>query len=224
MKRVIAFSLWGALPQYVNGAIENAQMLDEFYPGWTCRFYVPDTDEQEERVPDRVISELLSLNCEIVTMQQTAGALRMFWRFHPMFDDPDIERFIVRDTDSKFTQREVQCVNEWIESGKSFHVIRDASVHNIPILGGTWGAIPGCIQDMDQKISWYMSLIARPDFNNPRGAYFGQDQYFLCQAIWPLIINDHLAHVRSGMPQLVFTGKERLLDDPKDGHFVGMPA
>lgn len=224
MKKIISFSLWGSLPQYVNGAIANAKMQEEFYPGWTCRFYVPDIDEQEECVPDVIIEELLSLGSEVVRMQQTAGALRMFWRFHPMFDDPEIERFIVRDTDCRFTKREVMCVNEWIESGLPFHVIRDAGAHNIPILGGTWGAVAGCIPDMEKKIGWYMSLIARPDFSNPRGAYFGQDQYFLCQGIWPCVINKHLSHVRKDMPQLVFTGKERLLDDPENGHFVGMPA
>ena len=55
MKKIISFSLWGQNPFYFKGAIENAKLQPEIYPGWTCRFYVDDT------VPGDAIKELEDL-------------------------------------------------------------------------------------------------------------------------------------------------------------------
>ena len=40
MKKVISFSLWGNDRKYTIGAIENAKLAKEHYPGWTCRYYI----------------------------------------------------------------------------------------------------------------------------------------------------------------------------------------
>ncbi|KAK8407540.1 hypothetical protein O3P69_002233 [Scylla paramamosain] len=41
---------------------------------------------------------------------------------------------------SKVTQREVSAVEEWLASGKMFHVMRDHPYHSVPVLGGMWDA------------------------------------------------------------------------------------
>ena len=61
----------------------------------------------------------------------------MFWRFYPIESDIDI--MLSRDVDSRITEREMNLVNQWIESDKTFHIIRDHMGHKIEILGGTWG-------------------------------------------------------------------------------------
>ncbi|KAK8407555.1 hypothetical protein O3P69_002246 [Scylla paramamosain] len=38
------------------------------------------------------------------------------------------------------TQREVSAVEEWLASGKMFHVMRDHLYHKVPVLGGMWDA------------------------------------------------------------------------------------
>ena len=38
--KIISFCLWGDNPKYTEGAIKNAQLASEIYPGWKCRFYV----------------------------------------------------------------------------------------------------------------------------------------------------------------------------------------
>lgn len=137
-----------------------------------------------------------------------------------MFDDPSIERFLVRDTDSKFTSREVDMVHEWEESGKPFHIIRDNPSHNVPILGGTWGAIPGCIPQFRERMAWWLSNV-KPDERNPRGLFHGTDQIFLAGVAWPFIEKNHLAHVQAGCDSLKFTGNEIEVPPPADGHYVG---
>jgi len=61
----------------------------------------------------------------------------MFWRFLPA-SDPDMDILIVRDTDSRLGLRERLAVNEWLESGKNFHIMRDHPQHGTLILGGMW--------------------------------------------------------------------------------------
>lgn len=215
MKKLIAFALWGENPLYVNGAVWNAEHRAEFYPDWVCRFYHDDT------VPADALEKIRATGAEMVLMGRSTDVLGMFWRFHPMFDDPTIERFIVRDTDSKFTQREVKMVDEWIASGLPFHIVRDCESHATQILGGTWGAVPNVVKNLDQKIGAWMAQI-KPDYRNPRGLFHGSDQIFLTCYVWPTVKNNHLAHVRANMPQLKYTGREVEVQNPEDGHYIGM--
>jgi len=48
----------------------------------------------------------------------------MLWRF-TVVADPTVDRFIVRDVDSRLNYRESIAVEEWIQSNKSFHIMRD---------------------------------------------------------------------------------------------------
>lgn len=110
-----------------------------------------------------------------------------------MYDDPEIERFIVRDTDARLSGREADAVEEWIESGIPFHVMRDNAAHNVPILGGMWGSIPGLIPDFANKIRGWMQTI-QGNKDNPRGRYHDTDQQFLWNVVWPVVRNNCLAH------------------------------
>jgi hypothetical protein len=155
-------------------------------------------------------------------MGQTTDVLGLYWRFNPMFDDAEVERFIVRDLDSKFTEREKNMVDEWVESGKDFHLIRDNRSHNVSMMGGMWGARAGVVPDYERRLSIWFSKLAPTD--NPRGLFFGTDQMFLHCFIWPVASKNHIAHVLAGEPGLKITGNEIEVAAPADGHFVGMPA
>jgi hypothetical protein len=211
-KRIVAFSLWGSNEGYCQGAIENAELAPKIYPGWTCRFYV------DPIVPRKVVTRLLDLGAEIVYREESIDNLGLYWRFGPMFDDRMVERFIVRDTDSRLNVREAQAVLEWEESGMLFHIIRDNNEHNIRIMGGTWGAVAGIIPHFKSLMdSWIESI--EPDSKNPRGIYHGTDQIFLGNIIWPFIEKCHIAHDN----YFNFTGKEKPLTVKlkRDG-YVGM--
>ena len=63
----------------------------------------------------------------------------MFWRFEPAGEE-DVDVMISRDTDSRLNLREKFAVEEWLESDKGFHIMRDHPHHGYPVLGGMWGA------------------------------------------------------------------------------------
>jgi len=186
--KIISFSLWGNKPYYLQGAIENVILQPKIYPNWICRFYYDET------VPKDSIKRLNDLGAETIQMPISDGNYGMFWRFLPS-DDLSIERFIVRDADCRLNPREAQAVNEWEESGKMFHIMRDNKWHNVvPICGGMWGATKEFRPNYSNLLNKWISNNQHRIFNHPRGKYFFVDQSFLQDCIWPLIINKHIAH------------------------------
>jgi hypothetical protein len=182
---IISFSLWGDKPMYMIGAYENIKLAKELYPGWTCRFYMNDSVNQE------VASKILELGGEVYKVEDNLGAYYgMFWRFF-VNDDPSVERFIVRDSDCRLSPREKGCVDEWVASGKGFHTMHDHFFHTgVPILGGMWGSKTGIITNMYEKVHQW-----------PRQHNHGDDQLFLRDIIWPIVKDDCLRHDNGYQPQ-----------------------
>ena len=144
--KIISFCLWGKDPKYTVGAIKNAELAKSIYPDWTCRFYVADD------VPNMIIFNLeIFDNVEIINMNRSGDWTSMFWRFLPA-GEPDVDVMISRDTDSRLNYREKAAVNEWLESDKVFHIMRDHPHHRFPVLGGMWGAKKGAIPNMPELI------------------------------------------------------------------------
>mmetsp|Transcript_9066 Transcript_9066/g.13963 ORF Transcript_9066/g.13963 Transcript_9066/m.13963 type:complete len:528 (+) Transcript_9066:63-1646(+) len=179
-KRIISYGLYGNDPKYCIGAIRNAELIHSIFPGWIARFYV------QNDVPRDIITALRANGAEIIEMGDAANGnyiLGMFWRFL-VADDPSVDRFIVRDTDSRLNLRERAAVDEWIQSGKAVHSIRDHPGHNRPLNGGLFGATRHWgVQDITSKIN---------QFKHKRN--YGGDQIFLKQVVWPLVKDKQIAH------------------------------
>lgn len=173
----ISFALYGDEPKYCIGAIKNVFLAQRFYPGWQCIFWVDRTVRTEVR-------DYLARHGAIVRNVGDVNFFGCFWRFL-VNDLPEVERYIIRDTDSRIGEREALAVQAWVESGRSFHTIRDHPHHTNPIMGGMWGAVKGAIPNMRQLIdsSW-------------TGGKFGYDtdQQFLREKVWPMVKHDALQH------------------------------
>jgi hypothetical protein len=177
MSKIISMSVWGSSPSYSIGAIKNVELAKELFPDWTCRIFVDGT------VPTHYVEKMLTMpNVELAKVdgENIFGA---FWRFYSMFqNDEDI--VISRDSDSRLSERELRCVNEWIESDKKFSIIRDHYPHyDWPILAGMWG-MKGCLDD---SILSFMEKYAQHHF-------YTSDQIFLKDVIWPLAKDNSLIH------------------------------
>ena len=62
-----------------------------------------------------------------------------YGRYLPLLD-PSVDVMVSRDLDSRLTTREQAAVEEWLNTGLAFHVMRDNPQHGTEILGGMWGA------------------------------------------------------------------------------------
>ncbi len=192
MKNVISFSLYGSDPKYNIGAVRNLELQPIYYPGWICRFYVDDT------VPIGTVQTLECGGAECIRMPRGDGNEGLFWRFEAAFDT-DIDRFVVRDCDSRLNIREAHAVQEWISSGCYFHCMRDHPGHDIPIIGCGWGArrehYLNRIFDHERKFRAFIADMKKPD--TPvlkRSKYFYFDQIWLMLHVWPAVQDVTLVH------------------------------
>jgi hypothetical protein len=163
---------------YTKGLIDNIKLAPIIYPGWTPRVYLSRDDKL------RSISQLHSLRAEVVLVDADPGQpwAGLFWRFLPAAD-PSIDRFISRDTDSRLNVREKAAVDEWTDSKKPFHVMRDHKNHDVPILGGMWGCVGGFLPDLNDSISSWIDKSSK-----------GCDQKFLAAIVWPKVRDQHIGH------------------------------
>lgn len=144
--KIISFSLWGSDPKYTIGAIKNAELALSIYPDWTCRFYVAND------VPSKILLYLESFdNVQLIKMNTPGNWKSMFWRFLPA-SESDVEVMISRDTDSRLNYREKYAVEQWLDSDKNFHIMRDHPAHRFHVLGGMWGAKNGAIKNISKLI------------------------------------------------------------------------
>tara|TARA_Y100000034_G_scaffold133247_1_gene198221 strand:- start:162 stop:842 length:681 start_codon:yes stop_codon:yes gene_type:complete len=178
MKNVIAFSLWGNNPVYTIGALRNAELAEKVYPGWACWFYVGKS------VPRKIVKSLQKKsNCRVIEVDEEGDWDAMFWRFLPA-GDPDVDVMISRDCDSRLWFREKAAVDEWLESDKLFHIMRDNAQHTTPILGGMWGVRGDKLKDIASYIK---------DFHRSKN-YWQMDQEFLRDIVYPLVREDSVVH------------------------------
>ena len=169
-KKVIAFSLWGDNPTYTVGAIHNAELAETVYPDWECWFYVG------QNVPEGIIKTLEEKdNSKVIRMDEEGDWDGMFWRFLPA-SDPDVDIMISRDTDSRLNKREKEAVQQWLECGAKFHIMRDHPFHQTEILGGMWGVRGDILASMKELMD-----------KCKKGNYWQVDQDFLKKEIFPLV-------------------------------------
>ena len=177
MKKIISFSLWGNDPKYTIGAIRNAELSPTIYPDWICRFYIGKSTSNE------IVNKLKSFeHVEVIEMDIDGDWTGMFWRFYPASEE-DVDVMISRDCDSRLSEREKLAVDEWLNSDKGFHIMRDHPYHTTVILGGMWGSKKGVIPQMKKLIDEYI-----------KGSFWQVDQNFLREKIYPLVKDNSLVH------------------------------
>lgn len=144
-KKVIAFSLYGDGPKYTWGAIRNAELANFYFPGWICRFYVsPD-------VPKGICDKLIELKAEIVYVEKVHRITRFI-----VAGDTTVDRFIIRDSDSRLNARDRFAVQAWIDSEKPIFSSRDHVNHCYSFNAGMWGGTKGSLPNFDDRFQAFM--------------------------------------------------------------------
>ena len=159
-RKVIVMSLFGKDLKYWWGAIRNAQLAPIFFPEWKLRIYVPYEDDETARlkwtVPPRVLNKLKQLGAELAYVK-TKSIPPFFWRYL-VVDDSGVDYFIVRNADSRLSERDASVVNNWLqrqtsnESLNALHCIRDHPNHtNMSIVEGLWGGRRASLRNILNK-------------------------------------------------------------------------
>jgi hypothetical protein len=178
MKNVVAYSLWGDAPMYWIGAVRNIEQVRNYFPEWICRFYIDNSCDE------KLIKTIKGDNVEVVLVDSKDSFHGMFWRFWAS-EEEDTDVFLSRDCDSRFSDREVAAINQWLSSNKDFHIMRDHPYHNVPILGGMWGCRNGLMREIGLS-----KLIDQWGKYERKGI----DQEFLAKFVYPLVKDKALEH------------------------------
>ena len=175
MEKIISFSLYGNLPTYINGAINNLNLIPIIYGNdWKVRFYIRDVIKE-------TIDLLKEFNCEIIDMNNSDIKNSMMECFTAIKKNNIV---LIRDCNNIVTYREKMMVDQFINSKKRMHIIRDHPNHKEHIMGGMYG-FNCCEIDMN-------NLINKSELKN--NSNYMSDQLFLYELIYPLFKGDMLIH------------------------------
>ena len=113
----------------------------------------------------------------------------MVWRFAPMAD-PLVAEWHCRDLDSRPTQRELAAVQDWQQSQKTFHIMRDNKYHGASIVGCCFGMKIEITRNFPQMKKMFEAML---DYVKLKW-FKGLDQNALHAVVWPEAQKDMVAH------------------------------
>jgi len=160
--------------------IQNAWLMPRIYPGWECHVWLGDD------VPLETAGRLFDLNC-VLHVLNLGWRQRMFYRLL-IHDEPGVERYLIRDADSRISMRERRCVDEWMRTDAILHTIHDHFYHQRPIQGGMFGIWRSKL-DLGCSMREFIG-------NYPAIDKWGRDEEFLEQRLWPKVSHSFFEHGR----------------------------
>ena len=158
---LVSYSLYGQNQIYIKGLFRNIEIISDLLHDYLPIVYI------DSSVPTSVVRDLQRLSCQIRYSKPDWHENGMFWRFTAFFED-GADRVLIRDADSKISEREVEAVREWEKSEKNVHIMRDHPLHTGLVLGGMWAG----------RSDFMKQIIKSKDFKKYTSAK-GQDQLYL---------------------------------------------
>ena len=158
MKKAFSFSLYdsgnyygGDNHKYTYNCVANILIAEKLFPDWKVYVYYDTT------IPANIIN-FLNKSKHVVAFDMTTHWLslidKMMWR-NLAIDDTTLDVVCVRDCDSWLSYREKLIIEEWLNSDKDLHIIRDHCYHSKYMMGGMWGVKNHIITNMEETMKEY---------------------------------------------------------------------
>jgi hypothetical protein len=128
--RAISFSLWGFDRKYTHGFEANIELARRFYPGWDVwvfhDHFGPWLDGADRKLH----------------RGESNGHSGLFWRIEACCVEW-LDAVLVRDADSRLNEQEADATQEWLESGRTMHVMHSHRHHaGHRVMGGLFSVRP----------------------------------------------------------------------------------
>ena len=200
-QKVVTYSLYGnaynasIFRRYYTALWNLSSTVEQSYPGWVVRIY----HNLHERRDREGFKTLCAIYCrfahvDLCSIESIWGGIgnstspidpvvlmglnRKMYRYLVMLD-PKVDHFISRDVDSYIFKREVDAVNQWMESNFTFHLMRDHTQHKSYILAGMWGAKLHQRRDLIEGLCRAMIISGQNQIGT-------SDQATLDRILWPV--------------------------------------
>jgi hypothetical protein len=176
LKKAFSFSLYdsgnyygGNKNKYTYNCVANVLIAKVLFPDWKLYIYYDNTISKN-------IIKFLKDSENVVEKDMTAHWLskcdKMMWRNLAM-DDEALDIVCIRDCDGWLSYREKVIMEDWINSDKDIHIIRDHCWHAGKIGGGLWGRKNNVKLNMEELMKTYFIK------NKSHKTHSGEDQDFL---------------------------------------------
>jgi hypothetical protein len=193
--KVISLSLFGPNKKYIFGSLKFVASARKHLPEWKIVFFAGKS------VSEVHLEKLRFLGASVHKIDGAEGLSASAWRFKVwLLGSP--EWLIFRDADSVVTLREAKAIEQWVNSGRTAHIVRDHPFHSAPILAGLWGVRPS-------SASWFEEEVRKYSFTDT----YGSDQDFLAKIVYPKIVSSCLVHASFHIHE-----QEGSLGSFQDGH------
>lgn len=192
MVSAFSFCLYGPEnPRYYNGLLENLVIIQRHYPTWRVYIYIGND------VPAPFVERLRRAPQVILRETGVVGHKNSVYRFFAI-NEPNVDVVFFRDADSRVHWKDRWAINDFLQSGRGVHIIRDHPMHCTEILAGLWGLRKGVLPFSLQAEfeSWTPIHAGSGDPNIP--GEFGIDQNFLVKRIYSLVRERALVHHSNG--------------------------
>jgi hypothetical protein len=169
--KIFSMSVYGSSMRYIVGALRQFELCQKYFPDWQVRIYTDNADN------------FITISDRALIIPVSDPSYGVFWRFRPLFESTS-NIVVVRDSDSRITQREQMAVNLWIQSSHDFHVIKDHEAHyEWPVNAGMF-ACRGKL-----SVDLYNSMV-----HAQNNHYYTSDQVWLKDHVWPQKQTTALVH------------------------------
>jgi hypothetical protein len=206
MVKVFSFSLFGNQDKYCKGILKNIEQINRFFPEFEIWVYLG------ENVPIDTLSKLTHNKTVRCINTNVSGNETKFYRFFAI-DNLLVEVAIIRDADSRVYERDIACIEDFLNSEKKFHIIRDHKNHTHKIMAGMWGIKKGLLDSIkiyDLYTYWKEHRTC---------SEFWDDTNILCELLYPLIRPSLLVHDNYNTIESEIMPFRK--DDINGKHFVG---
>lgn len=131
-KKIFSYCIYGSYDKYCLGMIKNIEQIRKYFPDFEIWITIGND------IPINFIEQYKSYkNVCLIYTNFSSGRLTTY-RFFPI-DDPTIDIMIVRDADSRFSELDIWCINNFIESSFKIFTIRNHIYHLREMMAGLCG-------------------------------------------------------------------------------------
>jgi len=180
MVNCFSFCLYGPYnKKYYKGLLENLKIINNIFPEfYTHISFGIDIDKS-------ILENIKKYKNIIYKIYDFTGAKLMTYRYIPL-DLFNIDILFSRDCDSRINDRDIWCINNFINSKFLVHIVRDHKEHKFPIMGG----IVGFKKDFLKYIGSFENIIKI--YENKISFEYLTDQIILAENIYKKFINNNI--------------------------------
>jgi hypothetical protein len=210
MKLCFSYCLYGKFnPKYYVGLEKNIEYILKRFPD-SCIYLWFGSDVEDQYFEKYNKNDQI----RIIKKKDETGHIMMSYRFASI-DFIDCDVMLVRDADSRISDREIILNEDFFASQYLLHTIRDHRGHHIPLMGGAFSVKKELMTKYNIKI---LNIIKYYKMKNIKLDYYNSDQNLLVSIFYNNF--KHLLLVHS--TKNIFSDINFIkINPPEDNNFCG---